>query len=64
MSNLGINTNIIMSDAVPQEARKALAWLRNTSPDDKTLEEEVQLMEIEEEYSRSVRRATWKSIGK
>lgn len=53
-----------MSDAVPQEARKALAWLRNTSPDDKTLEEEVQLMEIEEEYSRSVRRATWKSIGK
>ncbi|XP_028040511.1 facilitated trehalose transporter Tret1-like [Bombyx mandarina] len=45
-----------------QEARKALAWLRNTSPDDKTLEEEVQLMEIEEEYSRSVRRATWKSI--
>ncbi|XP_072948030.1 solute carrier family 2, facilitated glucose transporter member 8-like [Epargyreus clarus] len=45
-----------------QEARLALAWLRNTTTDDKYLEEEIQVMEREEEYAKSVQKATWKSI--
>lgn len=47
-----------------QEARAALAWLRNTSTDDKNLLEEIQEMEREEECSRRIKRASWKSIGK
>ncbi|CAH0717889.1 unnamed protein product, partial [Brenthis ino] len=45
-----------------KEARAALAWLRNTTIDDKNLEEEVQIMEREEEYARSTKKASWKSI--
>ncbi|XP_039745521.1 solute carrier family 2, facilitated glucose transporter member 8-like [Pararge aegeria] len=45
-----------------QEARVALAWLRNTSVDDKNLEEEVQIMEREEEYAKSMKKASWKSL--
>ncbi|XP_075985361.1 facilitated trehalose transporter Tret1-like [Anticarsia gemmatalis] len=45
-----------------QEARAALAWLRNTTTDDKDLEEAIQQMEREEEQARSMKKATWKSI--
>ncbi|CAH2097756.1 unnamed protein product [Euphydryas editha] len=45
-----------------REARAALAWLRNTSVEDKDLEEEVQQMEREEEYAKSMKKASWKSI--
>ncbi|XP_045455732.1 solute carrier family 2, facilitated glucose transporter member 8-like [Melitaea cinxia] len=45
-----------------KEARVALAWLRYTSVDDKNLEDEVQQMEREEEYAKSMKKASWKSI--
>ncbi|KAJ0171523.1 hypothetical protein K1T71_013073 [Dendrolimus kikuchii] len=45
-----------------EEARNALAWLRNTSTDDKNLEETIQQLEREEEYARSMKKASWKSI--
>ncbi|KAJ8710816.1 hypothetical protein PYW08_009331 [Mythimna loreyi] len=45
-----------------KEARAALAWLRNTTTDDKDLEEAIQQLEREEEHARSMKRATWKSI--
>ncbi|CAH3950458.1 probable metabolite transport protein CsbC [Pieris brassicae] len=45
-----------------KEARVALAWLRHTTPDDKNLEEEVQQMEREEEYARSMKKSSWKSL--
>ncbi|XP_049880006.1 solute carrier family 2, facilitated glucose transporter member 8-like [Pectinophora gossypiella] len=45
-----------------KEARATLAWLRNTSVDDKNLEEAVQQLEREEEFSKSMQKATWKSI--
>ncbi|XP_035452559.2 solute carrier family 2, facilitated glucose transporter member 8-like [Spodoptera frugiperda] len=47
-----------------KEARAALAWLRNTTTDDKDLEEAIQQLEREEEYARSMKKATWKSIVK
>ncbi|CAG4939379.1 unnamed protein product [Colias eurytheme] len=47
-----------------KEARAALAWLRNTSVEDKDLEEEVQQMEREEEYAKSMEKASWKSLFK
>ncbi|XP_059055719.1 facilitated trehalose transporter Tret1-like [Achroia grisella] len=47
-----------------QEARAALAWLRNTTEDDKNLEEAVQQLEREEEYSRSVKKSSWKDLVK
>lgn len=46
------------------EARAALAWLRNTSIDDKNLEEAIQQLEREEECARSMEKASWKSIVK
>ncbi|XP_068625097.1 solute carrier family 2, facilitated glucose transporter member 8-like [Battus philenor] len=45
-----------------KEARAALAWLRNTSVDDKNLEEAVQQLEREEEIAKSTKKASWKSI--
>ncbi|XP_041973531.1 solute carrier family 2, facilitated glucose transporter member 8-like isoform X2 [Aricia agestis] len=45
-----------------QEARASLAWLRNSSVEDKNLEEEIQQMENEEQYARSMKKTTWKSI--
>ncbi|XP_026499882.1 solute carrier family 2, facilitated glucose transporter member 8-like [Vanessa tameamea] len=45
-----------------KEARAALAWLRHTTVDDKNLEEEIQVMEREEEYARTMKKASWKSI--
>ncbi|KAJ8710066.1 hypothetical protein PYW07_009432 [Mythimna separata] len=45
-----------------KEARAALAWLRNTTTDDKDLEEAIQQLEREEEHARSMKKATWKSI--
>ncbi|XP_053618522.1 solute carrier family 2, facilitated glucose transporter member 8-like [Plodia interpunctella] len=47
-----------------QEAREALAWLRNTTTDDKTLEEIVQQLEREEEYARSTKTASFTCIVK
>ncbi|KAL0812015.1 hypothetical protein ABMA28_009409 [Loxostege sticticalis] len=45
-----------------QEARTALAWLRNTTIDDKNLEEAVQELEREEEYTKSMEQASFKSL--
>ncbi|CAH2057282.1 unnamed protein product, partial [Iphiclides podalirius] len=45
-----------------KEARAALAWLRNTSVEDKKLEEAVQQLEREEEVAKSMTKASWKSI--
>ncbi|CAH0596946.1 unnamed protein product [Chrysodeixis includens] len=45
-----------------KEARAALAWLRNTTIDNKDLEEAIQQLEREEELARSMKKATWKSI--
>nr|XP_032524060.1 solute carrier family 2, facilitated glucose transporter member 8-like isoform X1 [Danaus plexippus plexippus] len=47
-----------------KEARATLAWLRNTSLDDKNLQEEIQQMEREEEHAKSVQKATWRSLVK
>ncbi|KAJ2941373.1 hypothetical protein O0L34_g3576 [Tuta absoluta] len=47
-----------------KEARAALAWLRNTTTDNKDLEEAVQQLEREEELARSMEKATWMSIVK
>ncbi|XP_073962359.1 solute carrier family 2, facilitated glucose transporter member 8-like [Choristoneura fumiferana] len=45
-----------------QEARSALAWLRNTTTDDKDLEEAIQQLDREEQHARSMKKATWMSI--
>ncbi|XP_045540444.1 solute carrier family 2, facilitated glucose transporter member 8 [Papilio machaon] len=45
-----------------KEARAALAWLRNTSVEDKNLEEAVQQLEREEEVAKSMKKASWKSL--
>ncbi|XP_061723997.1 solute carrier family 2, facilitated glucose transporter member 8-like [Cydia pomonella] len=45
-----------------QEAREALAWLRNTSTDNKDLEEVIQQLDREEQLARSMQKATWMSI--
>lgn len=45
-----------------KEARNALAWLRNKSPDDKDLEETIKQLEREEEEAQSMKKATWMSI--
>lgn len=47
-----------------KEARAALAWLQNTTIDDKDLEEAIRQMEREEAQDRSMKRATWMSIVK
>ncbi|CAB3229745.1 unnamed protein product [Arctia plantaginis] len=46
------------------EARAALAWLRNTTIDNKDLEETIQQLEREEEEVKSMEQASWKSIIK
>ncbi|CAH0686594.1 unnamed protein product [Chilo suppressalis] len=45
-----------------KEAREALAWLRNTTIDDKNLEEAIKELEREEEYTKSMKQANFKSL--
>ncbi|CAG9792750.1 unnamed protein product [Diatraea saccharalis] len=45
-----------------KEAREALAWLRNTTVDDKNLEEAIKELEREEEYTKSMKQANFMSL--
>ncbi|XP_048484239.1 solute carrier family 2, facilitated glucose transporter member 8 [Plutella xylostella] len=46
------------------EAKSVLAWLLNTSRDDKDVLEAIQKLEKEEEFTRSMEKATWMSLVK
>ncbi|CAB3229749.1 unnamed protein product [Arctia plantaginis] len=45
-----------------EQARVALSWLRNTTLNDKNLEEAIQQLQREEEHAKSIEKATLKSL--
>lgn len=53
-----------MYSPIIQEAKRALTWLLNTHKDDKNVEEAIQKLEKEEQFARSMKKATWMSICK
>lgn len=45
-----------------QQARAVLSWLRNTTTDNKHLEEAIQQLQREEEQAKSIEKASLKSL--